>query len=143
MRSRVSPPQRTTSAAPPQGHGRNSGDGYAISAFSKQDPDTLFRIIATSASQASIRGAASLLVPPRKSLLDDAELRQANRFYPAALASYEIGTPAPALPEFYAVGEFITRRVLQGVTGEMPVKQALDTAAKETTDFLKGHGYYK
>jgi hypothetical protein len=33
--------------APPQGHGRNSGDGYAISAFSKQDPDTLFRIIAT------------------------------------------------------------------------------------------------
>jgi ABC-type glycerol-3-phosphate transport system substrate-binding protein len=129
--------------APPQGHGRNSGDGYAISAFSKQDPDTLFRIIATSASQASIRGAASLLVPPRKSLLDDAELRQANRFYPAALASYEIGTPAPALPEFYAVGEFITRRVLQGVTGEMPVKQALDTAANETTDFLKGHGYYK
>ena len=129
--------------APPQGHGRNSGDGYAISAFSKQDPDTLFRIIATSASQKSIRGAASLLVPPRKSLLDDAELRQANRFYPAALASYEIGTPAPALPEFYAVGEFITRRVLQGVTGEMPVKQALDTAAGETTDFLKGHGYYK
>jgi len=129
--------------APPQGHGRNSGDGYAISAFSKQDPDTLFRIIATSASQASIRGAASLLVPPRKSLLNDAELRQANRFYPAALASYEIGTPAPALPEFYAVGEFITRRVLQAVTGEMPVKQALDTAANETKDFLKGHGYYK
>jgi ABC-type glycerol-3-phosphate transport system substrate-binding protein len=29
--------------APPQGHGRNSGDGYAISAFSKQDPDTLPR----------------------------------------------------------------------------------------------------
>jgi ABC-type glycerol-3-phosphate transport system substrate-binding protein len=129
--------------APPQGHGRNSGDGYAISTFSKQDPDTLFRIIATSASRKSIRGAASLLVPPRTSLLDDAELRQANRFYPAALASYEIGTPAPSLPEFYAVGEFITRRVLQAVTGEMPVKQALDTAANETTDFLKGHGYYK
>jgi multiple sugar transport system substrate-binding protein len=129
--------------APPQGHGRNSGDGYAISAFSKQDPDTLFRIIATSASQASIRGAASLLIPPRKSLLDDQELRQANRFYPAALASYETGVPAPSLPEFYAVGEFITRRILQAVTGEMPVKQALDAAATETTDFLKGHGYYK
>ncbi len=57
--------------APPQGHARNSSDGYAISAFSKQDPDTLFRIIATSASQASMRGAASLLIPPRKSLLDD------------------------------------------------------------------------
>ena len=35
--------------APPQGHARIAGDGYAISAFSKQDPDTLFRIIATSA----------------------------------------------------------------------------------------------
>jgi len=129
--------------APPQGHARNSSDGYAISAFSKQDPDLLFRIIATSASQANMRGAASLLIPPRRSLLDDTELKQANRFYPAALASYEVGLAAPALPEFYAVGEFITRRILQAVTGEMPVKQALDTAAGETTDFLKGHGYYK
>lgn len=128
--------------APPQGHGRISSDGYAISAFSKQDPDTLFRIIATSASQASMRGAASLLIPPRKSLLEDADLRAANRFYPAALASIEVGQPAPALPEFYAVGEFITRRILQAVTGEMPVKQALDTAADETVSFLKGHGYY-
>ena len=129
--------------APPQGHARNSGDGYAISAFSKQDPDTLFRIIATSSNQANMRGAASLIIPPRTSLLNDAELRQANRFYPAALASYDTGLPAPALPEFYAVGEFITRRILQAVTGEMPVKQALDDAATETTDFLKGHGYYK
>src|SRR4029077_13173013 len=129
--------------APPQGHARIAGDGYAISAFSKQDPDTLFRIIATSASEASMRGAASLLIPPRKALIDDPELRKANRFYPAALASYDVGTPAPSLPEFYAVGEFITRRILQAVTGEMAVKQALDTAAAETTAFLKGHGYYK
>jgi ABC-type glycerol-3-phosphate transport system substrate-binding protein len=129
--------------APPQGHARNAGDGYAISAFSKQDPDTLFRIIATSASQANMRGAASLLIPPRTSLLDDPELRKANRFYPAALASVDSGLAAPALPEFYAVGEFITRRILQAVTGEMTVKAALDAAATETTDFLKGHGYYK
>jgi multiple sugar transport system substrate-binding protein len=129
--------------APPQGHARNSGDGYAISAFSKQDPDTLFRIIATSSNQANMRGAASLIIPPRQSLLDDPELRQANRFYPAALASYDTGLAAPALPEFYAVGEFITRRILQAVTGEMAVKPALDAAAQETTDFLKGHGYYK
>jgi multiple sugar transport system substrate-binding protein len=128
--------------APPQGHARISSDGYAISAFSKQDPDTLFRIIASSAGQASMRGAASLIIPPRKSLLEDQELRGANRFYPAALASIETGQPAPALPEFYAVGEFITRRILQAVTGEMPVKAALDAAAGETVTFLKGHGYY-
>lgn len=129
--------------APPQGHARIAGDGYAISAFSKQDPDTLFRIIATSSNAANMRGAASLIIPPRKSLIDDPELAKANRFYPAALASYESGQAAPSLPEFYAVGEFITRRILQAVTGELPVKQALDTAANETTEFLKGHGYYK
>jgi len=84
-----------------------------------------------------------LLIPPRTSLLDDPELRKANRFYPAALASVQTGLAAPALPEFYAVGEFITRRILQAVTGEMTVKAALDAAATETTDFLKGHGYYK
>jgi multiple sugar transport system substrate-binding protein len=128
---------------PPQGHARIAGDGYAISAFSKQDPDTVFRILATSASQVSMRGAASLLIPPRNSLIDDPELKKANRFYPAALASYATGQPAPALPEFYAVGEFITRRILQAVGGEMAVKAALDAAAVETTDFLKGHGYYK
>jgi ABC-type glycerol-3-phosphate transport system substrate-binding protein len=129
--------------APPQGHARVSSDGYAISAFSKQDPDTLFRIIATSAGPSSMRGAAGLLIPPRRSLLDDPDLKQANRFYPAALASLQTGQAAPALPEFYAVGEFITRRILQAVTGEMPVKAALDTAANETTAFLKGHGYYQ
>jgi len=128
---------------PPQGHARIAGDGYAISAYSKQDPETLFRIIATSSSQASMRQAAALLIPPRKSLLDDPELAKANRFYPAALASYETGMRAPSLPEFNAIGEFVTRRILQGVTGELSVKQALDTAAAETETFLKGHGYYK
>ena len=48
------------------------------------------------------------------------------------------GTRAPSLPEFNAVCEFITRRVLQGVTGEMTVKQAMDTAASETETFPQG-----
>jgi ABC-type glycerol-3-phosphate transport system substrate-binding protein len=128
---------------PPQGHGRIAGDGYAISTYSKQDPDTLFRIIATSAGEASMREAASMLIPPRKSILDDPAMAKANRFYPAALASYESGTRAPTLPEFNAIGEFFTRRMLQGITGETTVKQAMDTAASETETFLKGHGYYK
>jgi multiple sugar transport system substrate-binding protein len=128
---------------PPQGHHRIAADGYAISAFSKQDPDTLFRVIATSASEASMRGAASMLIPPRKSILADPEVSKANRFYPAALASYDAGAWVPPLPEFTAVGEFITRRILQAVTGEIAVKEAMDTAATETETFLKGHGYYK
>jgi ABC-type glycerol-3-phosphate transport system substrate-binding protein len=130
-------------SVPPQGHQRIAGDGYAISAYSKQDPDILFRIIATSASAASMRGAASMLIPPRKSVVDDPELSKANRFYPAALSCYEVGTRAPALPEFNSVCEFITRRALQGITGEMTVKLAMDTAAAETETFLKARGYYK
>jgi multiple sugar transport system substrate-binding protein len=129
--------------APPQGHARIGSDGYAISAFSKQDPDTLFRILATATRSDNMRGAGSLALPPRYSVLKDPELKAANRFYPASLAAVDTGLAFTPLPEFYAVGEFITRRVLQAVTGEMPVKQALDAAATETTDFLKGHGYYK
>jgi ABC-type glycerol-3-phosphate transport system substrate-binding protein len=128
--------------APPQGHERLSSDGYAISAFSKQDPDTLFRIIATATSQANMRGAAAMMVPPRKSLLNDPELQKKYRYYPGALAAVKVGLPFPALPEFYAVGEFITRRILQAVTGNMGTQEALNAAAGETEAFLKSHGYY-
>ena len=129
--------------APPQGHERVVNDGYCISAFSKQDPDTLFRILATVTSAQNMREAAGLILPPRGSLLGDEELRKKYRFYPAAIDALAVGQPYPGLPEFYSVGEFITRRILQAVTGEMGVKKALDAAAGETETFLKGHGYYK
>lgn len=127
----------------PQGHARVLADGYAISAFSKQDPDTLFRIMATATREANMREAAGMLVPPRRALLNDPELRSKNRFYPAAAQAIESGTPFPALPEFYAVGDFISRRIVQAVTGEMPTKQALDAAAGETEAYLKTRGYYR
>lgn len=126
----------------PQGRARVLADGYAISAFSKQDPDQLFRIIATATREANMREAAGMLVPPRKALLNDADLRSKNRFYPAAAQAIESAMPFPPLPEFYAVGEFISRRILQAVTGEMPTKQALDAAASETEAYLKARGYY-
>jgi multiple sugar transport system substrate-binding protein len=130
-------------AAMPEGHARVLADGYAISAFSKQNPDTLFRIIATATQDSNMREAAGLLVPPRRALLQDADLRAKNRFYTAAAQAIDTATPFPPLAEFYAVGEFISRRILQGVTGETPVKQALDTAANETRDYLKNRGYYR
>lgn len=129
--------------APPQGHHRIAADGYAISAFSSQDADLLFRIIATSANQENMRGAAAMILPPRASLLNDPELAANNRHYPAALASLEVGEAFPRLPEFYEVGEFITRRVLQALTGEMSVQDALDAAAKETEELLVTRGYYQ
>ncbi len=130
-------------AAPPGGHQRIGADGYAISAFSKQDPETLFKIIATSSNQDNMREAASMILPPRRSLLNDPELQASNRHYPASLDSLEIGLAFPRLPEFYEVGEFITRRILQAVTDEMEVKAALDAAASESEDLLKSRGYYQ
>jgi ABC-type glycerol-3-phosphate transport system substrate-binding protein len=128
--------------AAPSGHARVSGDGYALSAFSKQDPELLFRIIATSSSEPSMREAAALMVPPRQSVLRDPALAQQFRFYPAILASLDTAVPFPALPEFYEAGEFIARRVLQAVNDEMGVKEALDAAAGETEQLLKSRGYY-
>jgi multiple sugar transport system substrate-binding protein len=130
-------------AAPPLGHTRVSSSGYAISAFSKQDPDTMFRVLATSASEASIRGAASMMVPSRKVLLADSELKSTYRYYPAALSALETSLPFPRLAEFYSVGEFITRRIQQAIAGDMTVVAALNAAASETEEFLKGHGYYQ
>ena len=129
-------------AAPPQGHQRIAADGYAISAFSTRDPETLFKIIATSSNEENMREAAAMILPPRRSVLNDPELQKANRHYPASLASLEIGEAFPRLPEFYEVGELITRRVLQAVTGEMSVQEALDAAAGETEDLLRSRGYY-
>ena len=127
----------------PGGKARFSGDGYGISAYSKQDPELLFRIIATATNEANMREGAALTVPPRASVLNDPELQKKHRFYPAASAAMLTNVTFPQIPEFYAVGEFITRRVVQAVTGEMTVKAALDAAATETENFLRGRGYYK
>jgi multiple sugar transport system substrate-binding protein len=128
---------------PPGGHTPLGSDGYCISAFSKQDPEVLFRILATATSKKNLRGAAGLMVPTRTSLLQDEELKQKYRFFPAALACVAAGQLGPKLPEFYSVGDFITRGVQQAVTGEKPVKVAMDDAATQTEAFLKGHGYYR
>jgi len=130
-------------AVPPQGHQTIGGDGYSISAFSKQDPELLFRILATATSKQNLRGAAGLMVPTRSSVMEDTDLKQKYRFFPAALAAMQVGQSYPKLPEFYSVGQFITQRINQAMTGQMTVKAALDAAAGETEIFLKGHGYYQ
>ncbi|WP_191058801.1 ABC transporter substrate-binding protein [Geminicoccus harenae] len=130
-------------AAAPGGHTRTATDGYAISAFTRQDPELLFRILATSSSAANMREGAAMLVPPRDSVLRDPELAKQFRQYPGILAALETAVPTPPLPEFYEAGEFITRRILQAVAGEMEVKAALDAAAAETTQLLESRGYYR
>lgn len=127
----------------PHGKARVTSDAYGISPFSKQDPDMLFRILARTADEESMRGAAALTLPPRDSVLSDPALQAQFRHYPAGIAAMNSGVTFPAIPEWYAIGDLISRRVLQAVTDEMPVRQALDLAARETQDHLAQNGYYK
>ena len=126
----------------PQGHGRLALDGYAISAFSRQDPEMLFRLIAKAASEDSMRGVAALTMVPRTSLLSDPALQEKFRHYPAGLEAIRTAVPFPGIPEWQAVSELIRRRILQAVTGEMQVAEALDVAAEETRQNLAKAGYY-
>ena len=125
--------------APPQGGGRFSTDGYAISAFSKQDPETLFRIIAQSASVSSMRDAGALVLPPRLKLQADPERAKTVRSWPAAVAAMRNSTLFPPLADFYAVGDGIARHIQAGVTGQQPVANAMHAAAMETAAWLKEH----
>lgn len=128
---------------PPSGHGRLALDGYGISAYSTQDPEVLFRMICQAASDQSMRGATSYTMVPRVSILNDPTVQAKYRHYPAGIEAIKTAVPFPKIPEFYAVGDLIQRRVLQAVAGEMDVASALNTAAKETHDYLAGKGYYK
>lgn len=130
-------------AAPPLGGQRIVVDGYAISKFSGKPKETIFRVLASATGEANQRAIAKEAVPSRASVLNDAELQKRFRHYPAALAALKVGKPYPPLPEFQEVGDIVTRYVQRAVTGEMPVKAALDAAATETEELLRKRGYYQ
>jgi ABC-type glycerol-3-phosphate transport system substrate-binding protein len=131
-------------AVPPGGgHSRSSISGYAISKFSSKDKDKLFEILATASNEESMREAAQLSLPLRTSVLNDPQLQKDIRFIRAARESIEVAEPLPAFPEFLETAEIVTRYVLQAVTDEIPVQEAMDTAAVQVEELLANRGYYK
>jgi ABC-type glycerol-3-phosphate transport system substrate-binding protein len=127
---------------PGGGHSRISISGYGISKLSSVDKDKLFQILAIGSSAESQLEAASLSMPLRRSVLNNEDLKKDNRHYEAALAAIEVAEPLPGFPEFIETAEIVTRYVLQAVTGERPVKEAMDTAAVEVEELLESRGYY-
>ena len=113
--------------APPGGGARVANDGFAISAFSSGDKEEMFRMLAEASSVDSMIKGAEFSMPPRLSVLQNEELSEKYRWYPAARAALEDGKPFPALPDFNDVGDIVTRHVLRAVTGEVEVKAALET----------------
>jgi ABC-type glycerol-3-phosphate transport system substrate-binding protein len=81
-------------------------------------------------------------MPLRRSVLTDPELAKQYRHFQPALAAIEVAEPLPGFPEFIETAEIVTRYVLQAVTGELPTKEAMDTAAVEVEELLESRGYY-
>ena len=54
-----------------------------------------------------------------------------------------VGVAMPQLPEFSEISEIIGKRMAQAIVGQVPAKEALDTAATETVAMLTQRGYYK
>jgi ABC-type glycerol-3-phosphate transport system substrate-binding protein len=128
--------------APAPGGGQRIGyDGFAISKFSRGDRDTMFRLMAATTSARSMREGAEFVIPARNSVLNDPELVAKYRFFPVVQAALKTGKVLPNLPEFSETAEITTRYINQGLVGQMPIKQALDTAAVEVVELLKKRGY--
>ncbi len=128
---------------PPGGRQAMTTDAYAISRKSVKDKDKLFRLLAVTLAEQNQRAAANLAVPTRRTVLTDPEIQAKYRWYPAISKALDAGEPLPALPEFNEAAELATKRMVQAIVGQMPVKEALDTAADEVTDLLKRRGYFK
>ena len=128
-------------AVPPGGGSRVIVIGYCLPKFSDVDRETRFKVLLEASIAEKMRVGASFSIPSRHSVLSDPEILAANRHYGAAMETIQVAKDVPPLPEYSEVAEFLVRRVHQAMTGEMEVKEALDTAAGEVTEHLRKRGY--
>ncbi|MDI6029497.1 extracellular solute-binding protein [Corticibacterium sp. UT-5YL-CI-8] len=130
-------------ATVPGGGARIAYDGLAIPKSSALDRELAFKLIAETLSSQTMKENANRVFPPRTSVAQDPELRKLYPWYEATDASVAVNKRTPAIAEFAEVSHIVAQRVLQAVTGEMEVKEAMDAAAKEATALLESKGYYK
>ena len=128
-------------AVPPGGGSRVIVIGYCLPRFSDVDRETRFKVLVEASRADKMRVGASFSIPSRHSVLSDPEIQAKNRHYRAAMETIKVARDVPPLPEYSEVAEFLVRRVHQAMTGEMEVKEALDTAADEVTEHLRKRGY--
>jgi multiple sugar transport system substrate-binding protein len=134
--------------APPQKKGGPraslfSTAGYSIPAFTKNDPDLIFRTIANATDQETMTRGAAVGMPVRKSVLTDKLLAER----PDYKASYEAlksgARMRPAIPEFNEIMEVSMRALAKVLVGQAEAKSAMDQAANEAYKIMKAAGYYK
>ncbi len=129
-------------STPPGGGQPIVFNGFAMSKFSKADRDLMFRLAATTTDAAGMKEAAATIIPVRNSVLRDPELIQRFRYYPAIPAALKAGKRMPDVPEFGDVTDLLSRSLQEAVTGQKPVKSALDDAAVKVDALFKERGVY-
>lgn len=125
------------------GIARIAHGGYAISAFTKHNPDLVFRVIAAATSDESIRKAVALMLPPRMSIIEDPVLSKKFRSWAPALKALEKGQTTPDFEHWSLLFDIISRPLQRALTGEISNEEALNQAADEVEIFLSDRGYYK
>jgi len=123
---------------------RYTAVGYGIPAFTKNDPELIFDIIAKATSKESQRGGAVHAMPVRVSVTKIPELAKEHPEWAAAVDAIQNNAKElPLIAEFTKMREVTTKRVAQALVGELGIQEALDTAAKEVTEILTDSGRLK
>lgn len=123
---------------------RTVAAGFAIPAFTKNDPDLIFRVIARATDEETVQRGSKYANPVRLSVANDPKLSKLYPDWEATAKAMAAGSrDRPALAEFQILTDVIARRVAQALTGEKGIKEALDLAAQESYKILEDAGYYK
>ncbi len=117
--------------------------GYAISAFSKNDPDLIFQTIARATDSETQKRGAVAGMPVRLSAITP-ELLKERPDYDATIQALKSGARMrPTFPEFNEIQEITMRYLAKALAGQMDTQAAMDAAAKESTVIMEHAGYYK
>lgn len=115
--------------------------GYAIPAFTKNDPELIFRTIAQATDRETQIKGSDVAMPVRVAALTK-ELLQKRPDYGATFEAVKAGARTrPTLPEFNTIQEIAMRELARALAGQVRVKEALDSAAKEAEELLRKAGY--
>jgi ABC-type glycerol-3-phosphate transport system substrate-binding protein len=124
-------------------HPRLAVGCYSISAFTKNDPELLFQVITKTLNKANMREGAGLGTPSRLSVGREPEVMAKFRFMKAATDSVQAGARlVPGNPEFSEAMLQVTQNLQKGLTGEVPIPEALKRAQKVMNDLMTEKGYY-
>lgn len=135
------PPPRTKGG---RSHPRMGANCYAISAYSKNDPDLVFQVIAKTLSKENMKESGGQSIPPRLSVANDPELTRKFRFMKPAADTINAGARnTPQNPEFSETMIQVNQNLQKGLTGEVTIREALKRAQKVMQDLMTERGYYK